>query len=360
MISVIVPTYNAEKYLSLCLDSILNQSYRNIEIVCVNDGSTDNSIDILKDYAKKDSRVKIVSKLNGGLSSSRNCGIENSTGEYLLFVDADDELEKDAILKLYKGITKEPVDAAVGTIDVIYEAHEELKESDKDYYKIRYTGPVTLTDDIINNFHCSACGVIFKRSIIEDYHLRFPVGLNYEDAYWHWCYFTLSSKINFIPQTVYRYYRHPVSIMSQTFENKEGFSIQHLYIAEKIFDFWKKNNMLEIRIASALKIIESFFWLTLRYCQEFEKAKAAYECARILKKFELDVSKNDILKHVKEGNLHFLYREVNIENHYSQDKDFVRFLQIKNLINQSFPHNTLRRKVIYNMAKIVYRILRRF
>lgn len=359
MISVIVPTYNAEKYLTSCLDSILNQSYRNIEVICVNDGSTDKSLDILNNYKEKDSRVKIISKLNGGLSTSRNCGIDNSSGEYILFVDADDELEKEAISKLYQAINKETVDAAVGAITVIYEAHKELKESDNDYYQIRFTGPITLTDDIINNFHCSVCGILFKRKIIEAHHLRFPEGLNYEDAYWHWCYFTLASKVNFIPEIVYRYYRHPVSIMSQTFENKEGLAIQHLYIAEKICDFWTKNNIFEIRTCSVLKIIESFFWFSVRYSQEFEKAKAAYECARILRKFQLDVSKNDNLKKIKDGNLSFLYREINNESRNIPDKDFIRFLQIKSLINQSFPKDTLRRKVIYKIARVCYRILRR-
>ena len=101
MISVIIPTYNSEKYISDCLDSILNQTQRDIEIVCVNDGSKDNSLAILNDYKNKDTRIKIVSKLNGGRSSARNYGIDNSSGEYLLFVDADDELEIEAIEKCF-------------------------------------------------------------------------------------------------------------------------------------------------------------------------------------------------------------------------------------------------------------------
>ncbi len=90
MISVIVPVYNVEKYLSKCLDSIINQTYQNLEIICVDDGSTDSSPMILEEYAKKDSRIKIITRQNGGLSAARNTGVKNATGEFVSFVDSDD------------------------------------------------------------------------------------------------------------------------------------------------------------------------------------------------------------------------------------------------------------------------------
>lgn len=359
MISVIIPTYNSEKYISDCLDSILNQTYRDIEIVCVNDGSKDNSLAILNDYKNKDTRIKIVSKLNGGRSSARNYGIDNSSGEYLLFVDADDELEIEAIEKLYKEICKENVDAVVGSISVIYEVHDELKESDDVYYTINYKGLVNLTDNIIDNFHCSSCGVLFKRNIIEANYLRFPEGLIYEDAYWHWCYFTLSSKVSFIQDPVYRYYRHPNSIMSHTFEKVEGLAVQHLYIAEKICDFWKANKIFDKRTSTVLKLIESYFWLSVQYSQPFEKAKAAYECGRILRKFELTISNNEVLRKIKQGDLAFLYRETDSDTKNIHDKDFFRFLQFKNLIDQYLPHGSFRRKIAYKFARASYKILQR-
>ena len=90
LISVIVPVYNVEKYLYTCLDSILNQTYSNIEIICVNDGSTDKSRKILEEYRKKDSRIRIVDKENGGLSSARNAGMRVAKGEFYSFIDSDD------------------------------------------------------------------------------------------------------------------------------------------------------------------------------------------------------------------------------------------------------------------------------
>ena len=94
-ISVIVPVYNVENYLRRCVDSIINQTYKNLEIILVDDGSPDNCPVICDEYAQKDSRIKVIHKENGGLSSARNCGMDMATGEYIGFVDGDDWIESD-------------------------------------------------------------------------------------------------------------------------------------------------------------------------------------------------------------------------------------------------------------------------
>ena len=93
MLSVIIPVYNTEAYLKRCLDSVLGQTYKNIEVICVNDGSTDNSLQILKDYEKKDKRVLVIDKENGGVVSARKAGIKAASGEYCTYVDSDDWIE---------------------------------------------------------------------------------------------------------------------------------------------------------------------------------------------------------------------------------------------------------------------------
>lgn len=100
-ISIIIPVYNTEKYLSRCLDSAINQTLKDIEIICVNDGSTDNSLDILKEYAAKDNRIKIISKGNEGAAITRNIGINVATGEYIGFIDSDDYVDLDYFEELY-------------------------------------------------------------------------------------------------------------------------------------------------------------------------------------------------------------------------------------------------------------------
>lgn len=103
-VSIIVPCYNAEKYLKKCLDSIINQTYSNIEIILVNDGSKDNTLKILSDYEKKDNRIIVIDKENTGVSDSRNIGVEKATGKYIMFSDSDDYFELDAVESLYKAL----------------------------------------------------------------------------------------------------------------------------------------------------------------------------------------------------------------------------------------------------------------
>ena len=100
-ISIIVPVYNTEKYLGVCLDSLISQTYKDIEIICVDDGSTDNSLQILNDYAAKDSRIKILTQKNQGPSVARNLGLEKAKGEYITFVDSDDWVSIDMCEKIY-------------------------------------------------------------------------------------------------------------------------------------------------------------------------------------------------------------------------------------------------------------------
>jgi glycosyltransferase involved in cell wall biosynthesis len=101
-VSIVIPVYNVEKYLRQCLDSVVNQTLKDIEIICVNDGSTDNSLQILEEYANKDDRIKIINKDNGGLSSARNAGLEIATGVYIGFVDSDDYIEIETYNEAYK------------------------------------------------------------------------------------------------------------------------------------------------------------------------------------------------------------------------------------------------------------------
>ena len=126
-ISVIIPVYNVEKYLSDCLESVIQQSMREIEIICVNDGSTDNSYNILSEYADRDSRILIMNKENGGLSAARNTGYKKASGKYILFLDSDDYLSSPDVLDLlYKKAEKEEVDQLYFDAEVIFE-NENIK-----------------------------------------------------------------------------------------------------------------------------------------------------------------------------------------------------------------------------------------
>ena len=111
-ISVIIPVYNVEKYLRFCLDKVINQTLKDIEIICVNDGSTDNSLNILKEYQQKDERIKIIDRENKGLSATRNDGMRLATGEYIAFLDSDDYVDLDFCEKMYKAAMENNCDIA--------------------------------------------------------------------------------------------------------------------------------------------------------------------------------------------------------------------------------------------------------
>ena len=113
LISIIIPIYNTEKYLKRCLDSVINKSYENLEIILINDGSTDASEEICKDYLEKDKRIKYFKKANGGLSSARNYGIKKSTGKYIGFVDSDDVISYDMFLTLYNNLVETSSDMSI-------------------------------------------------------------------------------------------------------------------------------------------------------------------------------------------------------------------------------------------------------
>lgn len=113
-LTVIIPCYNVEKYLRQCLDSVINQTLKEIEIICVNDGSTDRTQKILEEYSKKDDRILVINKPNGGLSSARNAGMEKMQGEYIAFLDSDDWVDLEFYEKLYNAAKTNNADCAIG------------------------------------------------------------------------------------------------------------------------------------------------------------------------------------------------------------------------------------------------------
>ena len=133
-VSVVVPVYNVEEYLEKCLDSIVGQTLREINIICVDDGSTDGSSNILRNYAEKDKRITVISKKNGGLSSARNAGLKKCNTEYVMFCDSDDYIAPTMCEKMLSVIKKDDSDLAVCTQNVIYLTHDEMKRSDRSYY----------------------------------------------------------------------------------------------------------------------------------------------------------------------------------------------------------------------------------
>jgi len=163
-ISVIIPAYNCEKYIKRCVESIENQTYDNVEIIVVNDGSKDNTLKICNELSEKYSNIKIVDKENGGVSSARNEGIKVSIGEYIMFIDADDTLEKTALEKLLSNLNNNNYDIVLGNFDTIKQDETIVNDSVK-----FNSNNIEVFDYITINYLWAPWGKLIKREFVDKY-----------------------------------------------------------------------------------------------------------------------------------------------------------------------------------------------
>ena len=190
-LSVIVPVYNVEKYLAQCLTSIVDQTYRDLEIIIVDDGSTDNSLQICEGFAANDSRISVIHQINGGVSVARNTGIEVATGDYLTFVDSDDWLDNEMYEKMVEQIKKSPGLDIVMCDSTLFTKNFEIKSTDfirKGHYSkpqiVSELYPVLLvTEDLGKIPIISACTILIKRDILVSHLIRFDQDLRYGEDY---------------------------------------------------------------------------------------------------------------------------------------------------------------------------------
>ena len=213
MISVIVPVYNVEKYLERCVKSIAAQTYKDLEILLIDDGSTDKSGEMCDDFQQTDSRIKAFHKQNGGLSDARNYGIEHSAGEFISFVDSDDYIDEKMLETLHRLITENDADLAVCSAMDVFEGKEvtqvkEIKEfnlNKVESYKYMLRG-----DGIP-----SACNKLYKRQTVGN--VRFPVGKLYEDGFFTPQILKNVEKTAVTSKPMYYYFRRADSITTKPF-----------------------------------------------------------------------------------------------------------------------------------------------
>lgn len=225
-VSIIVPVYNVEKYLEKCLESIIMQSYYNLEILIIDDGSTDNSLNICYRYRDMDQRVYVIHKKNGGLSDARNVGIKNSTGKYICFVDSDDYIEKEYVKRMYQQIEENTADICccgkiiestkksfcvnAGT-DFVVNSKEALK-----YYLLK------------NEIDNSAVDKLYRKELFEE--IKFPVGRYYEDIGTIYKVFLKADKIVHIKDPLYHYVMRKGSISHEDYSNRQ---LDSLYMTKE-------------------------------------------------------------------------------------------------------------------------------
>ena len=220
IISVIVPVYETEKYLNECIESILNQTFSDLELILVDDGSTDQSGEICETYKMQDTRVKVLHKENGGVASARNIGIKVSQGEYLTFVDSDDYLVPDALNNLYNDIITYEADISCGLMCSDSEVgSESLQNGIYEIWKRKDALIKSLED---NHFTYSSCAKLYRKEFLED--TRFEEGRKiHEDSYFVFCCFCKEPTVVVNNVGIYNY-------------RKNSESASHADFSEKFFD----------------------------------------------------------------------------------------------------------------------------
>ena len=277
LITIIIPIYNCEKFIDRCLNSIINQTYKNIEIILINDGSTDNSMQIIDKYKEKDNRIKVIDKKNEGVSASRNIGIELSNGEYITFVDADDWLELDAIEKMYNTIVAHNVDVVRAnyfinkntteniSIGKMYDlSNKVIKNYDfKDVKMLEY---FLLAKNSIPNL---VMLLLIKKEILKINNIKFDINLYMmEDVYFYLNLFLHIESIYYMDIPVYHYYQNLDSATKST--KKYDKNIKGIIeVNEKIRELLLKNNIFSLSNisklnANHLKIITNYFYFLIR------------------------------------------------------------------------------------------------
>lgn len=231
-VSVIVPFYNVEKYIDKCLNSLVNQTLEDIEIIIVNDGSKDNSENIAKKYASKyKNKIIYLEKENGGLSDARNYALPYATGEYIAFLDSDDYVEFDMYKQMYEKAKKENAD--IVECDFLWEYPNERIESKGRTYNDKH--------DILLNARVVAWNKLIKRELIEKTKVKFPYGLRYEDVEFFYKLIPYINKLEIVNKSFVHYVQRDNSISnSQNSRTKEIIDI-----LDNVIDYYKKNSIYE-------------------------------------------------------------------------------------------------------------------
>lgn len=304
-ISIIVPVYNVEKYLEACLDSLLGQTFENIEILCINDGSADKSLAILRRYEKRHSRLRVFNQANAGPAKARNVGLENASGEYIMFCDADDTYEPQMCEKMLAAITDNDVDLVMCNTN----AYDKQGANARNEYYFRFNdGLSLLTPEIKLKTNVYLWNKIFKKSKIDAFQIKFPNGHKSDDNYFIYVYLMVSKTIYCLDDKLYNHYERENSIMN-IYNNDNG--IKYCDIEDKIdiiemtYDFLIKHHIFQPNEETFLKIFFQLFSYSWGSVSDQWKEQYLQRCADFIsrtniKTWSKEPVQNILINHIKE------------------------------------------------------------
>ena len=242
-VSVIIPIYNVEEYLPKCLDSVVNQTYKNLEIICVNDCSPDNCDRILQEYAAKDERIKIINReKNGGLSAARNTGMDAATGEYIYFIDSDDWIDDDYIEKMVEAAVNNNAEVVLNTNILLHKADKTPCQHMPQYTMNFAEDQFLDAQSCILNIIWNTWAYLWKKSFLDRINARFPEGYVIEDIYFQATTLVYLDNVYVIRESAYHYIKRDDSIMGKITPTLYA---SWLKILDKIYDYYQENKLLD-------------------------------------------------------------------------------------------------------------------
>lgn len=306
LLSIIIPVYNVERYLKECLDSIINQTFKDIEIICINDGSTDGSLSILTEYAEKDNRITIINQKNSGQAVARNIGLQASQGKYISFIDSDDWIERNTF-EVCLHFFKKNIDLLVFDMNIFNNLNTKNDNSLKKNIKLKFSGNILINHDVILNTTVSPCNKIYRKDIVDKHKISFPCGLLYEDNSFHWKYMIHSKYAYFLKEKFYHYRIREDSTMHQT-KAKSAKVTDHLLICLEIFEYLKKCNLLTQYQKTFVKFFEHCLGIV---CMNTDNLSASLEIAHdVWSRINIPTN-NSIILALKNSNYDYLIKWIN-------------------------------------------------
>ena len=328
LISVIIPVYNTDNSIIRCINSLINQSYKEFEALFIDDGSTNGVDKVIKEYACSDSRIKYFYKDNSGVSSTRNYGIEKSKGNYICFLDSDDEYLKEGLENLYNTILTQDSDFVIGSHIINLDGDKvkvKFLQSDERLVNLNPLESQEIFDSLSLNYFVAPWGKIFKKELILDNNISFPEDTLCEDTYFYFKALINSKKISVLPNTqVYMY---------NTFEHKK--TAIHGHDIKKFNRFLKGmynvNDLLEpVKLSQHVTIGENIGSLLLIF-SNLDKSHKMYAVKEIYK-FEKHLNcKIDIHR-----------REIAVLNNKVLNKQFKQAIFISKLYTSLYNNQTIK------------------
>lgn len=257
LISVLIPAYNVEKYIGKCLESILSQTYENIEIVVIDDGSTDNTLSVCDEYAAKSNKIRVIHTQNGGVSKARNMALEFSKGDFVAWIDADDLVSCKYIETLYNLLKNNDADVAVVGFEKFVENPPFVQEED---YKClvcdKYYPLKQLTFDYL---WLVQWGKLIKKEFYNG--IKYPEGQNHEDEYVMYQLYYRTNRIAYALNPLYFYRENPESIMGKKYNESRLFVLEALHNRVKFYEEHKEEELVRLTILKLLGMYRNHYYL---------------------------------------------------------------------------------------------------